>query len=789
MSGSRVLSLLLLLVAVGLLAGSAPAAAETSPTFVESNVTDATTWDGDQYRVVANVTVEPGATLAVAPGTTVEFAEGVSLSVAGALTANGTADRPVRLTTSKPVAEPGTWGGIQTAGTDHAAVTLQHVHLSNATDGVRIGNRDSTVRLQNFAAESLAGDGVAIRRAGPETRVTVRSSQFASIAGDGISAARTEILPVETVAGLTVADTAFESIDGAGIGLDAKQISGLSVRGSRFENTGTAVALDGDRVVSTRIGDAEIAGADRGITIDAGEIGTVTLADNDLSTGAVGIDVLAEQNVYGLSLVENRVTGGQRGIAITHDPFQDGFYSFDLAVRGNTVTDHAGDGLVLRSKLFSDSALSLRNNTVRQNGGVGALLAVGAVQDATVANNTFRANGQSGLRMTARHVRDTTVEGNLARDNGQAGIAIRARRAMERVRVAENALFDNAREGLALASGTPAEGTVTVTANRIAANAYGLALGGPQRTAVGNNSIVFNTVEFGPLSPRPDAAPGIGVLVSGPVTDVELAGNDVYGHRVGLLTDVSGTVLAEGNYWGAPNGPYHRSINPEGEGNAVETRRGWVDLVEASPARHGPAYERPTARLSIDPELATVDTRVRLSGNASSDGDGRIQAYQFVVNGTQTITGNPTLTETAERVGPVPVSLRVADDMGIESRAATGTIRVTEPPQTVQPTPSATTPAPPADSGFGTIGLLGGLLGGGLYGVALLLGARGLFQTLRGEFLTVRGRRLHVLSAGGVLVWFAASVPGPPVLRTLAIAGALLWVGLTGLAYLVVRFR
>jgi hypothetical protein len=756
---------------------------------VESNVTDATTWDGDQYRVVANVTVEPDATLAVAPGTTVEFAEGVSLSVAGTLTANGTADRPVRLTTSKPVAEPGTWGGIQTTGTDHAAVTLQHVHLSNGTDGVRIGNRDSTVRLQNFAAASLAGDGVAIRRAGPETRVAVRSSQFTSIAGDGISAARTEILPVEAVTGLSVLDTAFESIDGGGIALDAKRTSGLSVRGTRFENADAAVALDADQLSSTRIEDNELSGVERGIAVEAGEIGTVRIADNDLSTGAVGIDVLAQRNVYGLSLVENRVAGGQRGIAITHDPFQDGFYSFDLAVRGNTVADHAGDGFALRAKLFSDSALSLRNNTVRQNGGTGALLAVGAVQDATVANNTFRANGRSGLRMTARHVRDATVDGNLARENRQAGIAIRARQAMERVRVAENAIFDNAREGLALESGTSAEGTVTVTANRIAANAYGLALGGPQRTAVRNNSIVFNTVEFGPLSPRPDVAPGVGVLVSGDVTDVELGGNDVYGHRIGLLTEVSGTVLAEGNYWGAPNGPYHRSINPEGEGNAVETRRGWVDLVEASPARHGPAYERPTARLSIDPELATVDSRVRLSGNASSDGDGRIQAYQFVVNGTQTITPNPTLTETGKRAGSVPVSLRVADDMGIESHAATGTIRVTEPPQTVQPTSSVTTPAPPTDSGFGSIGLLGGLLGGGLYGVALLLGARGLFQTLRGEFLTVRGRRLHVLSAGGVLVWFAASVPGPAVLRTLAIAGALLWVGLTGLAYLVVRLR
>ncbi|MFB6082486.1 MAG: right-handed parallel beta-helix repeat-containing protein [Halanaeroarchaeum sp.] len=799
-SGSRVLSLLVLLAAVALLAGSAPVAADSGPTFVESNVTESTTWDGGVYRVVANVTVEPGATLTVTPGTTVEFAAGITLSVAGTVTMNGTAARPVRLVTSRPVAEPGSWGGIRTVGTGRVSVTLRHVRLSNATDGIRISNPDSTVRLHHVTLAFLSGDGIAIRRSGPDTRVTVRASRFISIEGAGISATRTELLPVRTISDLAVTDTEFESIGEAGIALHAKRIRSLSVRGSDFEAVdGTAISLAADRVLRTRIASNEITGAQSGVDIRAWDLGSVTIAGNTIAVESTGIDVLAERTVSALSLVGNRITGGHTGIEITHDPLQGGFYSLDLTVRGNAVSDQRGNGLALHAKLFSDSSMVLRNNTFRHNGGHGALLAVGAFQNASITHNVFRENGGSGLRMAARHVRDATIAENLARGNGGAGIEVHARETMGRVRVIGNDLFDNAGEGLLLESERAAR-NVSIAANRIAANAYGLVLVGPQTAEVTNNTIVFNTVGFGPVSPRPDAAPGVGVFVTGNVTDVELAGNDVYGHRIGLLIDVSGTVIAEGNYWGAPSGPYHRSINPEGQGNPVVTRRGWVDLIEASEHRLGPAYERPTAALSIEPDPATVGTPVRISGAPSRDGDGTVGTYRFVVNGTPTITGTPTLTRSFERTGSYPVSLRVEDDMGIESAAAaTGTVRITESTTTARPTTTVrsatttrppsppTTPAPPTGRGIGIIGLFGGLLGGGLYGVALLLGARGLWQTLRGEFLTVRGRRLHVLAAEGVLIWFAASVPGPPMFRWLAIAGAALWAGLTGGAYLLVR--
>ncbi|APE96085.1 right-handed parallel beta-helix repeat-containing protein [Halodesulfurarchaeum formicicum] len=785
----RTVAVSLLLGALALLAVSAPAAAQAGPTVVEHNVTETTTWDGE-YRIVSNVTVAENATLEIEPGTTVELAEGISLSVAGTLSATGTSEAPIRFRASKPAATAGAWDAIRTTGTGSATLTLAHVELQNATNAIRIETPDSTVRLTESTTRSTAGDGIAVSVADRSTDLQVHSTRLESIGGDGISATRTAILPVESVSGWEISDTTFTDIEGAGLDLHATTVRGLSVRDSAFTGLETGIGIDTDQIRTTAIRATAIEPTGTGVGVETLDVQGFSISNNEITGAETGVNLRLERNVHSLVLSANEITSGDQGVAIEHDPRMDRFYGFDFVFDGNTVTDHTANGLSLHSKLFADSSIAVRNNTVSDNDGHGIGLFVGAFQDATVSGNALRENGESGLSMTARHVRNTQVGDNLARENGGSGLSIAARQSMTGLRVAENELLDNAREGLAIENGVRTAGNYTIEENFLAANAYGITASGPQRATIEANEIVFNTVAFGDLDPRTDADPGVGVLLTEGASGVDLRANDIYGHRVGLLTDVSGTVRAEANYWGAANGPYHRSINPEGEGNAVETRNGWVDLHEVSPDRHGPAYARPSAEIEFAPSAPAVDESIELSAAGSSDSDGAVRTYRYSVNESVTVTTEASLDTAFDAAGSYPITLWVEDDMGIESATpatATVTVEAAPTPTTTGQTQPPTTHPDPGSSA--PLGLIGGLLGAGLYGMAVLLGARGLYQTLTESLLTVRGRRLHVLAGAGILTWGLASIPGPSILRLVAVAAFLVWVGLTGVAYLVVRLR
>ncbi len=800
----RILALLAVVGAIGLVVTLSPAGAQSVVTFVDSDVTADTTWTPEQspYRVVENVTVAPDASLSIQPGTTVQFAEGVSMHVAGGLYANGTEDQPVHLTSSRPASTPGTWGSIRTVGSGSSTITLSHTELTDATDGISVTNPDSTVLVANTSLGSIAGNGIDVKTADGRTDLEVRESRFQDIGATGIRAARTEILPVDTASGWSITDSTFVGAGEAGIHVDAKRTTGLTVHGTHFDGIdGPAVRLEADRIRASRVQANTVLGSAQGVAVDTADASALSIAENEIDVEGTAVGISLEQNVYGLEIRDNRIEEGTAGISIGHDPRRDGYYSFDLSVTENRIRNQAGSGIALSTSLFSDSEMAVQNNTVADNGRYGIRLAVGAFQQAVVADNRIAGNARSGLSMTARHVRNTNVRGNTVRENGASGIEITARAAMERVEVSANELLDNAREGLAIETEERTESNYTITANVVAANAYGVFLSGPQTGVLSENAVVFNTIAFGDRVERSDADSGIGGLGTAGATDVELIRNGVYGNRVGLQTQIDGTVSAAGNYWGAKTGPYHRSINPEGEGNAVVTEQGWVELIEVRSERVGRTYTRPTAALDVDPHPAFVDQSVTISAAQSEDADGVIQTYRFTIDGRTTVTQSATQSATFEEIGSYPVSLWVEDDMGIESADPATVLVQVEPvptttqapettaPQTAQPTTTVLLTTQPDQGGPGLFGWFGGILGAVFYGIALVFGTRGMYQTLTSQPLSVRGRRVHVLALLGVLVWAITSVPGPTVLGTIAGLGLVAWVTLTGIAYALAGLR
>jgi hypothetical protein len=45
--------------------------------------------------------------------------------------------------------------------------------------------------------------------------------------------------------------------------------------------------------------------------------------------------------------------------------------------------------------------------------------------------------------------------------------------------------------------------------------------------------------------------------------------NNIFDNSIGMEVDYNEIVNAEKNYWGDSTGPYHESLNPEGNGNPV----------------------------------------------------------------------------------------------------------------------------------------------------------------------------------------------------------------------------
>ena len=799
----RGLLVLSVVVAIGLVAAPAPVAGQSAVTFVDSDISSDTTWTAEDgpYRVVGNVTVTSDTSLEIEEGTTVEFAEGVTLFVAGTVTANGTEAEPVRLTASRDLSTPGAWGSIRTTGSGTATLSLSQTELTYGTTGVTVSNPDSTIQFEDVSVSRLAGSGIDVKTAGGNTNIEVRNSRFQDIDGNGIAAARTDILPVDSASEWDITETTFDGIGGAAMDLDTVRTTGLTVRGNHFEGIdGPAVRIAADRVRQSTIRSNTIRDANRALHVETADVSSLAVIDNEIDVDGIAVDLSLEQNVYGLHVRDNQITGGEAGIAIRHDPLSDGFYSFDLSVTENEIQKQARSGIRLRTSTFSDSTIAVRNNTARDNGRYGIALTVGEFRNAVVADNQVAGNGRSGLLLGARHVRNTRVEGNEIRENGAAGIELTARAVMDRVSVAGNDLLDNAGEGLVIETGERTDGNYTVTDNVIAANAYGVVLEGPQTGHLRENAVVFNTVAFGDRVERSDVEPGVGVLATDGASDATLETNDIYGNRVGLYTLIDGTVSAVDNYWGAESGPYHRSINPEGDGNAVVTEQGWVDLVEIRSDRVREAYSRPTAALHIDPQPGYVSQPVTVSAAGSTDQDGVIRTYRLTIGDRTTMMESVQQTVSFDEVGTYPVTLWVEDDMGIESAdPAEADIQISAVPEpttsepTVSPTPTPTTTVVTTTrtdaGGSGLFGWFGGLLGAVFYVTALVFGARGMYETYTGRPLSVRGRRIHVLAVVGVGIWTLSSIFGPSGLRLVAAGGLALWLVLTGLAYLFVRFR
>jgi hypothetical protein len=807
---------------IGLTVGAAPGAG-ASPTFVEANVTSDTTWAADDgpYVLTTDVTVADGATLTVDAGTTVQVADGARITVAGSLVAAGTADDPVAFTTARPDPLPGSWDTIEYTGDGDSRLRLANTTVEYANTGISIESTAGrvTVRDSTLREHVRAGVTATEREGTPRLRLVDSRVAGTSYAGLAIEVPATNP-HLDRVSNVAVRDTDFVDTGQYGVLVRSRHVRDVAFTGGSVTGyeAGGVVVSTGELVAevpteNTRsVSDLAVRGASftdgtgHGVTVESGHLDGVAVTDNEIRRiDGDGVSVQRAADLDDVSLSDNAVSEATTGISLTHRRGSGPVMSVSVEASGNDLRNNDRAGLDVDTDLLTVDRFAVRNNTLAENGGDGARISTPMLTAATVADNVARQNGGSGVELVAGRVEGVSVTGNTLAANGDGGLRVRAASDLGPVTVAGNDLLDNAGAGASVA-GSTADGAVAVRNNTVAANTVGVRLTGPSPVRVTNNTVAFNTRSEGREETFDTVGPATGVVVAngsgaGSVTD-----NDIYGHIVGLRAETEGTLDVEDNYWGAENGPFYASVNPDGDGNAVESEGSAADIVPFSSSSHHDELRRPSAALDANRTVAPTGGDVRFSAAASDvDATGDDVTYHFVVDGEPLPPqSSPVVTRAFDANGTHEVAVTVEDENGVESvpqGAVTVDVQNASEFATTTTAPTTTesgggnvttTTAPPAgseDGGDGDQSLVSsllslfGLLGGLLYLAALALGAYGTWATMQGEGPPTRGRNIHALAGLAVVVWLLGWLLGQGPLLLVGIGAALLWAGLTGALY------
>lgn len=270
-----------------------------------------------------------------------------------------------------------------------------------------------------------------------------------------------------------------------------------------------------------------------------------------------------------------------------------------------------------------------------------------------IANNT-----ESGIYITGNN--QATIQNNTL-DSNKNGILLTGSLTTG-VSITENILKSNTKSGIQLDANT--YNNLVIIDNILSANNKGFYITGQASTYITRNSISYNTI-------------GIYYEKS---TDHVAYYNDIYGNEYGMNVDTSfnATINAEYNYWGNESGPYHVSLNPDGEGNPVGGNGVNLDFIFFLTAPIGYINTRPTARLLTDKTLVPPDQIVTLIATNSSD-DRRVDKYLFDFGdgSNSNWTTLSIFTHKYSSLGTYNATITVKDDFEVNStNAAMATIHV-----------------------------------------------------------------------------------------------------------------
>lgn len=223
-------------------------------------VTEDTSLSG-KLLVEGFITVAPQATLTILPGTDARFSADSGIFVFGRIVIAGTADSPVRLSSTYVPAAASDWSGIVLAGTEKknvfenvvfqgAATAINASFSSFSARNVTIENVETALRLVDSTANfkdavlSLASTGIAAIKSELDLeRVTFEKSRDGLVISTSALSATDLTFAANSAIGFTAENSRFKLERGLFLAnLTGAKISGSegSVVNSRFKNSSEA---------------------------------------------------------------------------------------------------------------------------------------------------------------------------------------------------------------------------------------------------------------------------------------------------------------------------------------------------------------------------------------------------------------------------------------------------------------------------------------------------------------------------------------------------------------------
>ena len=402
-------------------------------------------------------------------------------------------------------------------------------------------------------------------------------------------------------------------------------------------------------------------------------VSDVTIINNTLSHNSYnGIYLFTLESIYNIAILFNTFSAsGRNGIDVGIGGLwgSTGELS-NVTISSNTVSSNYGDGVIIHSygRTFGDGnirGVSVLHNTVSANGQHGIYLRttdMGVMSNVTILSNVVSFNQGNGIYLEddpfySGTICNVTISDNAVSTNGGNGIYLRSPGSgggygghLNDVTISHNIASSNGANGISLL--TAHSVNVVLFENKISANSGNGINVYRVNTEISNNLISYNVY-------------GVSLIGS---QDNQGNHNDICYNTYGMSVVEGANINAENNYWGHSSGPYHASLNPEGEGNPVNGDGTDLDFIPFLTSPIGTINQRPVAILGIDKASPYVNETVTFDASGSSD-DGRIDYYFFDFDdGTNSSwTSLPVVTHKYSQEGKHNATLIVMDDFGVTS--------------------------------------------------------------------------------------------------------------------------
>ena len=315
------------------------------------------------------------------------------------------------------------------------------------------------------------------------------------------------------VRGITVSDSEFEEIDGAGLFAAADIATGIRVSDTQFTDVrGDGVAIRAAQSEGSFRGNRMHTG-DAGIHVETRTQTTLVATGNRISRSTTGIRVRqSERRVRGITRVTLRgnelVDNDRNGLEIQSETSEG-----ELWLTDNVISGNGAHGVALSNWAIRNGRVT--GNRVLNNGEDGVAINSHVVRNVTLSRNRIAENGGDGLDVSVRALaRDFVATDNAIVDNRGHALTVRSDLLVHRVTVAGNRLANNGGAGVLVSSPLTHNGHLTVSDNVIAANGYGLVSRGTLNATVRDNDIVFNTNTHVQPPALDGVAPGTGLYIA-----------------------------------------------------------------------------------------------------------------------------------------------------------------------------------------------------------------------------------------------------------------------------------